>query len=238
MNYRSLLREMLRKLHLDLTKNMKYDRLTKRIMEREIHSSSCCIDVGCHKGEILDIMLELAPEGLHYAFEPIPSLYEGLLSKYSNSVKLLPFALSDNSGRTKFHYVSNAPAYSGIERREYNVANPDIELIEVDMVTLDSVISSSHWVHFIKIDVEGGEFAVLKGARNLLMRCKPCVIFECGLGASNYYGTDPADLFGFLSDVGMNIFTLKQFLRNSSPLSLHDFLQLYNTNKEYYFVAK
>ena len=66
---------ILTKLHLDLTNNIKYDRLTEMIMKIIIQKGSNCIDIGCHTGEILDNILKLAPEGQHFAFEPIPSLF-------------------------------------------------------------------------------------------------------------------------------------------------------------------
>jgi hypothetical protein len=72
------LREILISLHLDLTKNLKYDRLTRKILKNQLEVNFNCIDVGCHKGEILDLMLKYAPEGEHYAFEPIPYLYQEL----------------------------------------------------------------------------------------------------------------------------------------------------------------
>ena len=78
MNYKNAIRSLLNLLHLDLTKNLEYDRLTKAIMKQEIRPSSNCIDIGCHKGEMLEILLRLAPSGQHYAFEPLPFMFKDL----------------------------------------------------------------------------------------------------------------------------------------------------------------
>ncbi|GAB4290781.1 MAG: hypothetical protein Kow0068_16170 [Marinilabiliales bacterium] len=111
------LREFFITLHLDLTKNLKYDRLTKVILKKYLNSNSNCIDVGCHKGEILDLILKYAPQGKHYAFEPIPYLYNELRNKYKNKAEIFPYALSDTNGESNFQLVKNAPAYSGIKKK-------------------------------------------------------------------------------------------------------------------------
>jgi FkbM family methyltransferase len=232
------LREIFISLHLDLTKNLKYDRLTRIILKKYVKRNYNCIDVGCHKGEILDLILDYAPEGKHYAFEPIPYLYDELKNKYKYKAEIFPYALSDNSGETTFHLIKNAPAYSGIKRRRYDITNPEIEEIKVDLKTLDEIIPLNEKIHLIKIDVEGGDFGVLKGAKNLLKMNKPIVIFECGKGASDYYGTSPVDLYNFISiEIGLKIYTLQSFIKNKQPLNEVDFDRYFNTNEEYYFIA-
>lgn len=234
---KDLIRSLLIFFHLDLTKNLEYDRLTRLIMKRVIGRQTNCIDVGCHKGEILSDILYFAPEGKHFAFEPIPYLFDNLKSRFETRVAVFPYALSDTEGETTFQLVKNAPAYSGLQRRKYAIENPDIEEITVPLKRLDTVIPSETHIGFIKIDVEGGEYAVLKGARELLLRHKPVVVFECGLGASEYYGTNPSELYRFLKETGLRISTLKSFASNKGDLSEEDFLNLYQSNKEYYFIA-
>lgn len=232
------LREFFITLHLDLTKNLKYDRLTKVILKKYLNSNSNCIDVGCHKGEILDLILKYAPQGKHYAFEPIPYLYNELRNKYKNKAEIFPYALSDTNGESNFQLVKNAPAYSGIKKRQYNIKNPEIEEIKVKLRTLDEIIPLNEKIHLIKIDVEGAELGVIKGAKNLLKNNKPIVIFECGKGASDYYGTSPIDLYNFISDeTGLKIYTLQSFLYNKKPINKVEFVNYFNTNKEYYFIA-
>lgn len=238
MAVKDILREILITLRLDLTKNLEYDRLTRVILKRFIKSDHNCIDVGCHKGEILDLMLTYSPEGKHYAFEPIPYLFENLKKKYSDKATLFPYALSYRSGTASFQLVKNAPAYSGIQKRKYDIKNPEIEEIKVELKTLDELIPVDEKMHFIKIDVEGGEFGVLKGAQKLLERNKPIILFECGKGASDYYGTEPEDLHRFLTkEIGMEVFTLKSFIKGKSSLDVNAFTNHFNANDEYYFVA-
>lgn len=235
---KDVLRKILIFFHLDVTKNLQYDRLTKAIVRKNIRKNSNCIDVGCHKGEILSMMLRYAPEGKHYAFEPIPYLFAELEEKFTNRVLVFPYALSDREGHTTFQHVKNAPAYSGLKRRKYDIPHPEIEEIEVEIKRLDDIIPLDEKIDFIKIDVEGAEFGVLKGAKNLLAKNKPTILFECGKGASDYYGTDPADLYDFITnDVGLKIATLTSYTQNKPPLTKSEFCDCFNTNSEYYFVG-
>ncbi len=231
------LRLVLNFLHLDLTKNLEYDRLTKSIMKKVIQKDSNCIDIGCHKGEILQFILKLAPQGKHFAFEPIPYLYDQLNVKFKNQATILPFALSDKSGQTTFNLVKNAPAYSGINKRKYAVENPEIEEIQVELKQLDEVIPAETKIDLIKIDVEGGEFDVLKGAKKILQNHHPILVFECGIGASEFYGTKPKEIFQYLTDLNYNISTLGAFMKQSAPLTISEFENAFINNTDYYFIA-
>jgi len=59
----------------------------------------------------------------------------------------------------------------------------------------------------IKIDVEGAELSVLRGALQTMAAHSPVILFEhCGHGAA--YGVTPADIRSFLSEMGYGIFLL------------------------------
>lgn len=235
---KNFLREIFISLHIDLSKNLKYDRLTRKILKNNLTSNSNCIDIGCHKGEILDLIFQYAPKGNHYGFEPIPYLYYDLKRKYKDKATIFPYALAEKRGKSTFQLVKNAPAYSGIKKRKYAITNPDIDEIDIELQTLDEVIPSNEKIDLIKIDVEGGEFGVLKGAKSLLIKYKPIVVFECGLGASEFYGTTPKDIYEFITDtIGLNIYTLESFIKNRKTLDASTFENLFNKNKEYYYIA-
>jgi FkbM family methyltransferase len=238
MNIKEIARNILQTLHLDLTKNLEYDRLTNKIMAQVIQKDSNCIDVGCHKGEILRKMIHLAPKGKHFAFEPIPDLYNKLISEFKENAQIFPYALSYTSKTSEFVYVKNAPAYSGLKKRKYKVENPDIEILQIQTERLDSLIKCEDKIDFIKIDVEGGEFDVLKGAEALLKRDQPIIIFECGLGSSEFYDTKPLDLFRYLSKFNYKLYTLSGYIKKKNPLREVDFEKVYNNNSEYYFIIE
>jgi FkbM family methyltransferase len=238
-----MLKEFIRRvlifLHLDVTKNIKYDRLTLKVLDKVLQKNSNCIDIGCFKGEILLEVLKRSPQGMHMAFEPIPVFYEAIVKKFNQKqIKIHNIALSDAAGITNFNYVVDAPAYSGLKKRDYDGRKPEIEIIEVRTDRLDDVLPNDYLVDLIKIDVEGAEFKVLKGANRILTKSRPTIIFEFGLGASDFYNVTPEAFYKYLAEeCGYDIFQLESFLGNKPSLGKENFIEVYNSKKDYYFVA-
>jgi FkbM family methyltransferase len=233
------IKDILLALNLPVTRNLKYDSYTIRIMKRVLKPGSNCADIGCHKGEILDLILKYSPQGKHFAFEPLPHLYEFLKEKYTGKdISVHQVALFDSKGTTSFQHVVNAPAYSGIRKRQYATGDVEIRELAVPTDLLDNIIPENLCIDFIKIDVEGAEFGVFKGGIKTLKRCKPYIVFEFGMGAADFYGTKPQDIYSLLvEDCGLKISTLHAFLHNRSPLTQQQLEELFRNRKEYYFIA-
>lgn len=238
---KSALRNVLKAMRWDLTRNLAYDRMTEEIIRSHVKPGDVCIDVGCHRGEIMDLFLKQS-DGPHWGFEPIPSFAEFLRQKYAGQprVKIQESALAETPGTARFQYVRNAPAYSGLKQRTYAVDKPEIEEIDVTIKTLDSCLPEVERVDFLKVDVEGAELGVLRGGRTLLQTHRPLIIFECGLGASDHYGTAPEDIHSFLAlACSYKILTLRKFLAapEDEGLNEFEFKRLFDSNSEYYFMA-
>jgi FkbM family methyltransferase len=235
---KATIKKILKALPIAFTKNQRYDRLTKQVIRRVCKPESNCIDVGCHKGEILDLFLQNAPNGIHYGFEPIPNLYEGLKARYTQpNCRILDLALSNQKGTASFNYVVSNPSYSGLLKRKYDRPNEEDTQITVQTDRLDTVLSPDFQVDMMKIDVEGGEWLVLQGATETLTRWKPVVIFEHGLGASEMYGATPEQLFDLFASCGMEINLLDRFLKRSPAFSRAEFSEQFYKQLNYYFVA-
>lgn len=229
---------MLKLSPIPLSKNHKYDLLTRKIITN-LPNSSNCIDVGCYKGEILDLMKNAAPTGRHFGIEPIPSQFEFLSRKYSQvaNCSIINIAASDTKGVSEFNYVTSNPSYSGLLKRDYDRPNEIDTTIEVKTDLLDNVIPQDILIDLIKIDVEGAELLVLEGAINLIRKSKPMVIFEHGIGASNHYGATPTKLFDFFDKVSMKVSTLDKYLSNKKSLTREEFEKQYLDRLNYYFIA-
>lgn len=222
-----------------LSKNHGYDILTKKILSKHCAVGSNCVDVGCHKGEILDIFLQIAPKGEHFAFEPIPSLFENLIKKYAHLKKchIYNYAISNSEGQTSFNHVLSNPAYSGIKKRNYDRREEKDETITVSKKRLDDIIPQDLKIDFIKIDVEGGDLYVMLGAKNLIKRSKPLIVFEFGIGGSDIYKASPETVYEFAEEVGYKISLLDCFIKNKPALSLVDFREQFEKKTNYYFIA-
>ncbi len=220
-----------------VTLNQRYDKQTKRIMQIVLEDESTFIDVGSHKGEVLELALKISKKGKHFAFEPIPNLFHKLNDKYGSKCEVLNYGLSDQKKQSSFQHVTTNPAYSGIKMRTYP-KDEQVETIQIQLDTLDNQLKQHDRVDMIKIDVEGAELEVLKGAKKIIEKFHPIIVFEHGLGASDHYNTSPEDILSFFDDHQYQLFTLKGFIADEPALLRSEFIDFYLTNKEYYFLAK
>lgn len=217
--------------------NRLYDECTLQIMAKVLSRDSCGVDVGCHKGMFLKSMLALAPEGCHYAFEPIPALAANL-RKHFPGVSVHEIALSDSEGTATFRHVLSRPAYSGLQERDYPEKKQMIDLIEVKTATLDSIVPADQKIDFVKVDVEGGEFGVFLGAKKTITTHKPHIVFEHGKGAAPHYGTTPQMVFDLLvGELGLSISLLPAWLATEPPLTRDEFIRQFEDQTNYYFLA-
>jgi len=222
-----------------LSKNHRYDILTKKILVKHCTPKSNCVDVGCHKGEILDMFIETAPGGEHFAFEPIPVLFEKLKNKYARlkNCHIYNYAISNAEGQTNFNHVISNRAYSGIKKRTYDRKEEKEETITVTKKRLDDIILKELKIDIIKIDVEGGDLDVMQGAKNLIKRNRPFIIFEFGIGGSDIYGATPSALYDLAKEIGYKISLLDSFIKNKEALTLNEFNEQYYKKTNYYFIA-
>ncbi len=236
---KQLLKKIVKTIPIDFTKNQQYDSQTKRVIAEVCSKVSCCIDIGAHKGEVLDIMLKYAPQGKHHAFEPIPAMYETLIRKYAGNRNCLVHscALSNTKGTTTFNYVISNPSYSVLIKRKYDRPNEEDTTIEVETELLDNILPADYRPELIKIDVEGGELLVLEGAIETLKKHKPVVIFGHGLDASDFYGSTPEKLYELFASCKMRISTMQSWLTNRPCLHKEEFAAHYYQKKDYYFIA-
>jgi hypothetical protein len=114
-------------------------------------------------------------------------------------------AASDENGEATFTHVRDLPGYSGFHAHPHahDLAQ---ETITVRTERIDDVLPADYVPALIKIDVEGAELQVLRGALRTLKKHRPILVFEHG-GASFQYGTTPGQVYGLLcGDAGYSIF--------------------------------
>lgn len=217
-----------------MIRNAGYDARAIRIMRKHLARESNCIDVGCNQGSILKQMIRCAPRGNHIAFEPIPALYEQLRAEFP-SVTVHNIALSDTEEARDFDVFTNRYAYSGFERGTAVEEGDTVETIKVHTKPLDNVVDEDLTVHLIKIDVEGAELQVLRGAKKTIERNRPVVLFEHG-GADDGGATSRA-IHELLSDCGLNVSLTSRWLKNQPPLTCEEFLDRIHYKGDFFFVA-
>ena len=212
----------------EAVKSRNYDKLTTEIARAALSGGGNSIDVGAHCGGILKTLTKLSPAGSHWAFEPIPNLAKQLRKRFPG-VSVGQLALSDFTGRTQFHFLPGAAAYSSLLTRPEVEAGQVVRIIEVDVRRLDDCIPRDVPIAFIKIDVEGAEAAVLRGAGELLERDKPVVVFECAPEML-------ANCLPILNRAGLHVSFLVDYLAGER-VSANDLLRIGGERNEYYYVA-
>jgi Methyltransferase FkbM domain len=81
-----------------------------------------------------------------------------------------------------------------------------VPALDVKVVPLDALNTAGRRISFIKIDVEGGEFQVLKGSQRLLKEHHPVLFFEFSENFMPLAGISEEQLFNFLRELGYQRF--------------------------------
>jgi FkbM family methyltransferase len=174
-------------------------------------------DVRRHRGQWLAQAVRCAPAGRHLAFEPIPELCAATTAAFP-AVEVRSVALADRPGTERFCRFT-APAYdafSGLRRR--TEIDDRAEWITVQVSRLDDEIGDVAPA-LIKVDVEGAELAVLRGAGGTLERHRPTVVFEHQPEANALYETTSQDVWDFWESLGSRVYTLQ----GDGPLGRDEF---------------
>jgi len=223
----------------ELAMDARYNRQTLAVMRRCLQADSNCVDAGCHEGVILKEMLLVAPRGRHFAFEPLPeqsALLRRSFAAYPN-VSIFELALSDVAGTSVFFNVETDPSYSGLRKRSLGPGEHRISELQVDTELLDHMLPPGLPIRFIKIDVEGAELWVMRGAKDTIRNYKPIIVFEHGMGAADKYGTTPEQVHEFLSGCGLKTSLMESWLSGGPPLASESFVEEFRTGRNFYFIA-
>lgn len=177
----------------------------RTLLSQVLRPEDNCVDIGANSGDILREMVGLAPLGRHLAFEPIPALAERLVRDFPG-VDVRQCAIADRGGRMSFFHVIEEPALSSLRVLPYFQGH-SFERIEVDVVDLDSSLPDSYTPRVIKIDVEGAEIDVLRGAMRTITRHRPILIIEFQRDGAGAFEVGPADLYDLICrEAGMRLF--------------------------------
>lgn len=193
----------------DLRRVLRDEHAMRVVLATALRRDGNAIDVGANQGDTLEMILAVAPDGRHIAYEPIPGLAQELVARYPG-VDVRNAACSDEAGSAEFTHVLNAPAMSGLRQREDLPAHAaEVERITVRLDKLDDALPDGYVPSLIKIDVEGAELLVMRGAAETLARHRPFVIFEHGIGGADLYGSKPGEVYDVLDGAGLRIFDLE-----------------------------
>lgn len=146
-----------------------------------------CVDIGANTGAFTELLLAATTARI-VAFEPLPGPFAELarLAKaHSGRVIPLHYALGAEAGELELHYSD-----AGTEHASFSAEVNQLPYVKHDRTrmvsvrTLDEVVGELgiDAVDFIKIDTEGFEEQVLRGARETLQTFRPRFVqVECNI---------------------------------------------------------
>ena len=205
------------------------------ILRRVLRPGSNAIDVGAHRGDVLALLVRLSPAGWHVAVEPIPELAERLKAEFPG-VTVHSAAVGDSTGTADFQWVVTNPAFSGLKRRPDLRPEETVRGVSVPVKRIDDLVPPGTSIAVLKIDVEGGELGVLRGAARVLAESRPWVLLEHG-GAAAAYGSTTADVAAEFARHRMAIWLMGDWLAGRPPLTLDGLLAAVNSGEYWNFLA-
>ena len=199
--------------HRFIEKKYHLRRLSKILKDLAFFKYPTIFDVGGNEGESIDFFLNLFENPKIYSFEPETKSYKKLLDKYgkNKAVNLFKFAFGNKKEelRLKINVKSSTSTLSKINTKSkyYNlkslILNPSknnvflgeekVKVKKIDDFFYQKKIKT---IHILKIDTEGFDFNVIKGAKKALKKTK-IIIIEFQLN-DMYLNYDPKKIENFL----------------------------------------
>lgn len=149
---------------------------------RTLHRPGTLLDVGAHDGAFT-LPFAALPASRVLAFEPLPAAFARLRAAVGHAphLTLRQEALGDHTGEITLtlpvldgvpqeQWASTAKGYAGLDARVAEQRHT-VPLRRLDEFALSDLTA-------VKLDAEGAEYEVLRGARETLLRCRPVLSIE------------------------------------------------------------
>jgi FkbM family methyltransferase len=186
-----------------------YEPEETRMIKSIVKEGMTVIDIGANIGYFSMLMANLVgPRGKVYSFEPNPKMFRRLQknieinTNLSGQITINQVAIGEKEGKANF--FCPPPGSEGLgglkDTKRISIDN----VINVDVITLDKFIDDKNVqkLDFIKLDVEGGEFDVLKGAKGILNKYHPTILFEGEEENTTAYNYRVFQLLSYLENLG------------------------------------
>lgn len=182
-------------------------------LHRFISPGMVVIDGGANSGIYTILAAKLVgPSGLVISFEPgreaFSVLERNVCLNHLHNVRTYHMALSDKEGTAALYHHGQAP-------NSYSLGAPDTAEVAFEVVescSLSFVLPEevAQRVGLIKLDVEGAEELVLRGAQLILTCSHPTIIFEANGAAAKRLGLSPTGSWDLLGSLGYRFFSLTE----------------------------
>jgi FkbM family methyltransferase len=189
--------------------------IDKRVFLALISSGNVVCDIGANTGHYTLIFSNVVGSGGEvHAFEPVPSTFARLRSEveasaWHRNIRLNSVAMSDSIGNALMHMPGDDHGQASLARHDQGSWREGavVSTFECKQSTLDEYARNlTRRIDFIKIDVEGAELMVLKGANSTLRKDLPTIFFEVSVDWCKGFGYTPEDVVNYLRSCGYTEF--------------------------------
>jgi FkbM family methyltransferase len=189
------------------------------IIRRHLRPGDIACDIGANKGSFVYWLSRWVGQGRLVAFEPQPQFAARLKAVCAaiklDNVRVEAKAVFSRSGAMElFVPAGHSPGASLTHKA---VEAESFATLSVPVVALDDYFDEGDRVALLKIDVEGAELGVFRGAERILRQHAPLLVFECEnrhLAPGNV-----GEVFSFLQGLGYT----GSFIRHDRLLPLAEF---------------
>lgn len=212
------------------------DQLATTLITKICAPNKTFIDIGAHIGSIIAQVRHHDPSIKIIAIEAIPEKVRDLRKKFP-FVELHGCAAGETTGEISFFIDTRRSGYSSLARPVGNDNESKLE-ITVPIERLDNLIKAAD-VEAIKIDVEGAELGVLRGAVDILRKCRPVIMFESGPAAADGLGYTKENLVSFLNSFDFSVVVPNRLAHDDDGLTTAGFIEshLYPRRTTNYFAV-
>lgn len=172
---------------------------------RQWKGEAVVVDVGSYRGEELSLFKGHVRKLITY--EPSPAKFDKIHQTISelgmeNIVTFRPAAASDRAGEASFNVVhTQGSQQDSIGDIGFLLTGREYKSIKVPVVRLDSEIEER--IHLLKIDTQGHELAVVRGAEGIIRKYGIDVIHaEFAPGLMRGHGTKPEAFLEYMWKLG------------------------------------
>ncbi|MGB1547555.1 MAG: FkbM family methyltransferase [Alphaproteobacteria bacterium] len=180
-----------------------------------IPEGAVIFDVGAHLGGYAKEFARLHHGNVFvHCFEPSPynlSILKDVTARLDN-VRVSQLAFSDKAGTIDLYLPVKASGRLAIGLGHFGREEErDYVMERVETATLDSYVVENEVprLDFIKCDVEGAEFLVLKGAAETIRRFRPTIYVEVFESYMARMGHSARDIFDFLAPFEYDIYQMQ-----------------------------
>lgn len=185
------------------------------LMTRMAARNELFVDLGAHIGSVLAEVISNNRGVRLIAIEAIAEKATSLKRLFP-SVTVLHSAVGESVGVVEFSVRLDRSGFSSICATEAERLNPAVRMVRVPLRPLDDLLASTQAPSVVKIDVEGAELGVLRGADRTIGKSRPVVFFESGPGGGRKYGYPDNGVYRWFAERGFEV-TIPDRLPHDAP---------------------